>query len=472
MSEFDDLKIQGHKIVDWLFNYFTTVEKLSVMSHLNPGEVRDRIPKLPPQKGEQFETIFEDFEKYIIPGITHWQSPGFNAFFPANNSVPSVLGEFLTAGMGVQGMKWITSPAATELEQVVTDWLKNILSLPEYFEGVIMDTASVSTLCAIVAARERISEYKINESGFERLRLRVYCSSEAHSSIEKAVRIAGIGSRNLVKIPVDDNYRMDTDYLENAIKNDLNVGYIPTCIISALGTTGTGAVDDIERIGQFASRYQIWHHVDAAFAGSALILPEVRENIKGIELADSFVFNPHKWLFTNFDCSVFYVRDKELLTNAFSLVPPYLQTDQKSDDLDYSNWGIQLGRRFRSLKLWFVIRYYGVEGLRKKLHNHISYAQKFEQIIIASNKFELLTPRNFNIVCFRFNPGKDLSFNKINELNKLLVQNINNSGKIFLSHTILSGNFAIRYVCGQTYIEEKHIDIAWETISNEAEKLI
>ncbi len=462
MGENTDFKATGHHLIDWVADYFQHVEKYPVRSNLVPGDIEKKLPDKAPVKGEMYKEILDDFSTIILPGITHWQHPGFHAYFPANSSEPSVLAEILTAGLGVQGMKWVTSPSATELEKVVMKWLQQMLGLPGFFKGVIMDTASVSTLCAILAARESVSSYSINENGFEGKKLRVYCSKEAHSSIEKAVRIAGIGSRNLVKVAVDKHLQMIPEKLEEAIENDLKNQFLPTCVIGAMGTTGTGATDPLERIAEICKRHTIWFHVDAAYAGTALILPEFRETVKGFGMADSFVFNPHKWMFTNFDSSAFFVRDPELLTKTFSLIPAYLQSGQDTD-LDFSNWGIQLGRRFRALKLWFVIRHFGVEGLQRKIREHIRLGELFEKNVIADPRFELVTERRLNIVCFRLH---DPDPERCNPKNKVFLEKINRSGKVFLSHTEIDGKFVIRFVCGQTQVEEHHIQQAWDIISS------
>lgn len=462
MKTTDDFTNAGHKLIEWLSEYFNNIENYRVIPQLTPGEIEQNLPDAPPEKGEDFTGIFADFEENIFPGVTHWQHPGFHAYFPANNSSPSILAEFLTAGMGIQGMKWITSPAATELEKVVMRWLQRMIGLPEQFKGVIMDTASVATLCAVLAAREKVTAYSVNQSGFDGKVLRVYCSSEAHSSIEKAVRIAGIGSNNLVKIPVDNELRMIPENLETQLLKDKEKGYLPACIVGALGTTGTGAIDPILSIGNIAQKHKIWFHIDAAYSGTALILPEFQLEVPGLELADSFVFNPHKWMFTNFDCSAFFVRKSKYLTRTFSLVPAYLQTGQ-DDELDFSNWGIQLGRRFRALKLWMVIRSFGVEGLKEKIKYHIQLGERFENYIVNDRDFELLTPRSLNIVCFRFTGIKNSDLNKVNE--ELLVK-INESGKVFLTHTMVNGNYAIRFVCGQTNVNAEHVATAWKIIKS------
>ena len=471
MDELFDFKGNAFHIINWLDTYFKSVEQYPVLSQVALGAIRNQLPGAPPNLAESYDKIMADFENILVPGITHWQSPSYFAYFPANNSIPSVWAEMLTAGLGIQAMKWLTSPAATELEQVIMDWFCQMLQLPKGFEGTIMDTASVSTLCALVAARERATGGKTNTRGINGEKLRVYCSQQAHSSIEKAVRIIGIGSDNLIKIPTDENYRMDTAALAATVESDVKMGHTPIAIVAALGTTGSGAEDPIDDIGLIAKQYNCWLHLDAAFSGSALILPEYRQNIKGLEFVDSFVFNPHKWLFTNFDCSVFFVRDKYLLTNAFSLVPEYLTDKQVDAEIDYSNWGIQLGRRFRALKLWFVIRSYGVKGLQDKLREHIRLAQLFENFINKHAHFELVVPRNLAIVCFRYLPSGMCELQTINQLNAILLQQINKTGKLFMSHTMLDDKYVLRFVCAQTNTREKHVQQACEIIANTAQNL-
>ncbi len=463
-----NFNIAAHEIANWLTDYFEHVEDYPVLPQVSPGDIEKQLPIVPPEKTEDYKQILDDFNQIIMPGITHWQHPGFHAYFPANTSEPSVLAEMLMAGLGVQGMKWITSPAATELEKVVMRWLQQMIGLPDSFKGVIMDTASVSTLCAVLAAREKASSYTINEDGFGDRVLRVYCSEQAHSSIEKAVRISGIGSTNLVKVPVDNDFALLPDKLEKAIIQDIKSGYIPTCVVGALGTTGSGAIDPLKAVGKICHKHNIWFHIDAAYSGSALILPEFRNTIEGLDLADSFVFNPHKWLFTNFDNSAFFVRNSNALTRTFSLVPEYLQTGH-GEELDFSNWGIQLGRRFRSLKLWFVIRHYGVEGLQAMIREHIRLGELFEQLVLDDRRFELLAPRSLNIICFRFKDDLD---EKLNATNKTILDACNASEKIFLSHTEIDGKFAIRFVCGQTKVEERHIHKAWEIIASATTEII
>jgi aromatic-L-amino-acid/L-tryptophan decarboxylase len=471
MTNKEEFKSKASALIDWIADYFEDVEKFPVRSNLNYGDVINQLPKHPPPNPEKFEMIMKDFREIIVPGVTHWQSPRFFAYFPANSSEPSVLAEFLTAALGVQGMKWITSPAATELEEQVMEWLRQMTGLPENFSGVILDTASVANLCAILAARERSTNLETNRVGLNNYRLRVYCSTEAHSSIEKAVRIAGLGSENLVKIPVDTENRMSDSLLVEQIENDLANGFQPSCIIAAMGTTGTCAIDPIDKIGRIARKYDLWMHIDAAFAGTALILPEFRDTIYGLEMADSFVFNPHKWMFTNFDCSAFFVRDKEHLQDTFRLVPSYLQTQTNADANDYSNWGIHLGRRFRALKLWFVIRTYGVDGLQEKIREHIRLAEYFAKKIEAQPDFELVVPRNLAVTCFRYRSFTTES-SRLNEINAVLLEKINASGKAYLSHTMVNGIFTLRFVCAQTHTEKKHVDEALDIIIGKAKEIV
>jgi len=453
----------AHQFVDWMADYFENIEEYPVKSQVEPGEIFEQVPNEPPEQCESMEDIFKDFQEIIMPGITHWQSPNFFAYFPANNSYPSILAEMLTATLGAQCMKWETSPAAAELEENMMNWLKQMIGLPDYFQGVINDTASSATLVAILSAREKYSEFQINESGFAENNLRVYCSSETHSSIEKAVKIAGIGKNNLIKIDVDHKLAMNPEALDEAIQTDFESGKKPICVVVTLGTTGTTAIDPLKEIAGICKKRNIWLHVDAAFAGSALVLEDYRWMIEGIEQVDSFVFNAHKWLFTNFDCSAYFVKDKTVLVKTLQIIPEYLKTKTLGQVNDYSDWGIQLGRRFRALKLWFVIRSFGVRGLQDKLRHHIYLAHKLMQLIVSEDHFELMAPVNFNLVCFRYNPG-NLSIDQLNEANQKLLEKINSSGKIYLSHTKINGQFTMRFGVGQTHVEEGHVLGAWDFI--------
>jgi aromatic-L-amino-acid decarboxylase len=465
MDSPESFRLEAHKIVDWIADYYADIEKYPVKAACKPGSVFASIPHSPPFGPESMEKIFSDFKSLIMPGMTHWQNPSFFAYFPANSSFPSLLAEMLSSALGAQCMKWETSPAATELEEAVMIWLKKMIGLPDGFEGVIQDTASTATLCAILSAREKSSGFSINREGYRNYAsMRVYCSYEAHSSVEKAVKIAGIGKNNLVKIEYDDAYRMKPESLEAAILNDINNGLKPLCVVAALGTTGSTAVDPLEDITAICQKYKIWLHVDAAYAGSALILPEYRWMTAGIEKADSFVFNPHKWLFTNFDCSAYFVKDSETLIDTFKLVPEYLKTQIPEHVNDYSNWGIQLGRRFRALKLWFVIRSFGLKGLQDKLRHHIALAGELKSWIEEHPDFEIMAPALFSLVCFRFHPRGTDDIETLNLLNEKLLMAVNGTGAMYISHTKLGENYTLRISVSQTMVEKKHVKKAWDLI--------
>lgn len=467
-----EFREEGYKIIDWIAGYMENIEDYPVKSKSKPGEIFNSLPPMPPFGPETMDDIMKDFQDIIMPGVTHWQSPNFFAYFPANNSGPSILAEMLTAAMGTQCMIWETSPAAAELEERVLNWLRDTMGLPQNFEGVIQDTASGATLAAIITAREKITEFSINNKGFsDKGRLRVYCSKQTHSSIDKAVKIAGIGIENLVKVEVDDKYAMSSDHLRKAIIHDIEEGHTPCCVIAALGTTGTTAIDPLKEIGEICSEFGLWLHVDAALAGTALILPEYSWMIEGKEYIDSFVFNPHKWMFTNFDCSVYFVRDAEILIKTFEILPEYLKTRTRGEVNDYRDWGIPLGRRFRALKLWFVIRYYGLENLMDKVRGHISFAASLAEMIEKSEDFELMAPVPLNTVSFRFVP-KGLDDEELNAINERLNHKLNDSGQIYLTHTSLNGNYVLRMVTSQTNVTMKHIHRAWKLIQEFAAGLI
>jgi aromatic-L-amino-acid/L-tryptophan decarboxylase len=457
----------GYEFVDWLADYFENVRNYPVRSAVNPGDIKSRLPAAPPVEGEDMADIWKDFQDIILPGITHWQHPGWFAFFPANNSPASVLGELLTAGIGAQCMVWETSPAAAELEETVLEWLRQMLGLPEGLKGVIQDTASTATLTALITAREVATGFNSNETGITGS-LRVYASAEAHSSIEKGVKIAGYGRNNLCYIPTGEDYAMRPDRLEMAIKDDIDAGKIPACVVATIGTTSSTAIDPLPEIGRICRKYGIWLHVDAAFTGTAAILEENRDLLQGAEYADSFVFNPHKWLFTNFDCSAYFVKDPRLLIRTMAINPEYLKTANDETVNNYRDWGIQLGRRFRALKLWFVIREYGVAGLKEIVRKHILLAQLFAYRIRASEEFELMAPVTTNLVCFRWNNGgRDKK--ELNDFNRDLLARINQSGSVYLTHTVLSGCYTLRMAVGQRTTEKKDIARAWEVIKSSLE---
>ncbi|MCX6568705.1 MAG: pyridoxal-dependent decarboxylase [Candidatus Aminicenantes bacterium] len=458
----EDFRLAGHQFVDWIADYFENIEKFPVLSPVEPGEVMKNIPAAPPAKGEDMDGIFRDFERVIMPGITHWQHPGWFAYFPANNSPASVLGEFLTAGLGAQCMLWQTSPAAAELEEVVLDWLRQMTGLPEGFSGVIQDTASTATLCALLSARERATGFESNETGF-RTPLTIYASEEAHSSVDKGVKIAGFGKNNLRRIPTDGGFAIIPAKLEEAMTKDRRAGFVPACVVATVGTTSSGAIDPLRAVGEICRRHGAWLHVDAAWAGTAAVLPEKRWILDGVELADSFVFNPHKWMATNFDCSAYFVKDPATLVRTFEIHPEYLKTGVDAKVKNYRDWGIQLGRRFRALKLWFVIRSYGVEGLQAMVREHLRLATLFKDWVEADSRFALLAPVDLGLVCFRLDDGREEY--GLDALNRRLLERVNASGRVFLTHTTLRGKYAIRLVVGQRTTEERHVRGAWDIIS-------
>lgn len=461
----------AHNLVEWMASYMENVESYPVKSPVKPGEIFSKIPDKPPVKAESFEDFFNDFINIIMPGITHWQSPNFFAYFPANTSPPSILAEMIISTLAVQCMIWETSPSATELEQKVMNWLRDMTGLPKEFEGVIQDTASTSTLAAILTAREKITGHKINEEGlYDFKKLRVYCSDQAHSSVDKAVKIAGIGIKNLIKIRTRTDYSLDPEKLREEIEKDKKAGLIPCCVVATIGTTGVTAIDPLKEIGKICSENGIWLHVDAALGGTALILPEYRWMIEGPEYIDSFVLNPHKWMFTNFDCSAFFVKDAATLIRTFEILPEYLKTRTRGQVNDYRDWGVPLGRRFRALKLWCVIRLYGVEGLQNMIRTHIAIAKNLEQMISQEPDFEIMAPVNLNTVCFRYKP-EGTSEEEANLLNEKLNHLLNDSGKLYLTHTKVKGKYTLRMVTAQTNVTMNHVGKAWKLIIQTARSL-
>jgi aromatic-L-amino-acid decarboxylase len=465
----DEFRRHGHAVVDWIADYYARIESYPVLSRAKPGQVRASLPATPPVKGEAFDAILGDIEKLIVPGITHWQSPNFFAFFPSNASGPSILGDLLSSGLGVQGMLWATSPACTELETHVLDWLVGMLGLPEKFlstntgGGVIQDTASSASLCALLAGRERATNFASNPRGCDG-KLVAYTSSQAHSSIEKDIRIAGMGLDNLRLIEVDENFAMRPDLLAQQIDADRRAGLTPCFVCATIGTTSSNAIDPLPEIGRICRENGIWLHVDAAMSGTAALCPEFRHTHAGVEFADSYAFNPHKWMFTNFDCNCFYVADRKALIKTLSILPEYLrnQATESGAVIDYRDWQIPLGRRFRALKLWFVIRHYGIEGLQHHIRRHVELAQQFASWVKADNRFELAAPVPLNLVCFRHKGG--------DEANQGLMERLNRSGDLYLTHTKLSGRTTLRMCIGQTNTEARHVGRAWKRIQEEAER--
>ncbi len=461
----DEFRQHGRAVVDWIASYMERVEQYPVLSRVQPGDIRAGLPAEPPLQGEAFDAILADIEPRLMPGITHWQSPNFFAFFPANTSGPAILGELLAAGLGVNGMLWATSPAATELETLMLDWLVEMLGLPAQFKststggGVIQDTASSAVLAAVLAARERATAFASNVQGADG-RLIAYTSSQTHSSVEKAVKIAGLGSAQLRLVAVDNDFAMRPDALAAQIAADRAAGLTPCFACANVGTTSSNAMDPVRAIGEICRREGIWLHVDAAMSGTAMLCPEFRGLQDGLELADSYAFNPHKWMFTNFDCDCFWVADRAALIKTLSILPEYLknQATESGAVFDYRDWHVQLGRRFRALKLWFVIRHYGVEGLQYHVRRHVELAQQFAGWVQADPAFELAAPAPLNLVCFRLRADDDA--------NRALLARLNASGELYLTHTVLDGRFTLRLVVGQTYTEARHVERAWQRIKN------
>jgi aromatic-L-amino-acid decarboxylase len=458
----------GHELVDWMAEYLARVGELPVTPDVGPGDLRRRLPPSPPESGEAFPSLFTDFRELIVPGMTHWNHPGWFAYFPGNNSPPSILAEMLTATMGAQCMSWATSPAATELEQVVMDWLRQMIGLPEEFVGVIQDTASTATLVALLSARERASGGAAGRSGLDGgPPLTVYASREAHSSIDKGAKLAGYGLERLRHVPTDAAFALDPAALEREIEKDLAAGLKPACVVATIGSTSSTAVDPVAAVAAICRRHGIWLHLDAAYAGAAAIVPELRGHFTGMESADSVVLNPHKWLLTNFDCTAYYVRDRAALLSTFTIAPEYLRTAHDAEVVNYRDWGIQLGRRFRALKLWFVIRSYGVEGLRAMIRRHVAIAAELAGWVDEDPDFERMAPSPFGLVCFRYRP-RGVGEGELDRLNQRLLVAVNGSRRVHLTHTRLGGRYAIRLVVGQRATERRHVQEAWRLIREAA----
>ena len=460
----EDFRRVGYEMIDWIADYFERMENLPVLSPNAPGDLTNALPQSAPEAGEDFEAIFGDVERLILPAVTHWNHPNFHGLFSTSTSSVGVFGEMLAAAFDQKAMLWRTSPASTELEPIVLDWLRQMMNLPEDFRGIIYDTASVSTLHALAMAREKLN-LRIREDGMSGRAdlplLRVYCSEQTHSSIDKAVILLGLGQRSLVKIPTDERFEMDAEKLSAAIRDDISSGFLPFCVVATVGTTSTSSVDPIEKIADICRRNNLFLHVDAAYAGSAMIVPELQFHFKGAERADSIVMNPHKWLFTPFDLSVLYVKDADLLKKTFSLVAEYLKVAETvTNQMDY---GIQLGRRFRSLKLWFVLRYFGREGLIARIREHVRLANLFKSWVEESEDFELLAPVPFALICFRAAPP---NVEDLDAFNEKLMNEINASGAAFLSHTKLNGKFAIRLSVGSIRVEERHLRKVWDLLND------
>ncbi|WP_194815465.1 pyridoxal-dependent decarboxylase [Nocardia sp. XZ_19_385] len=469
----EEFRNHGRAVVDWIADYWDRVESLPVLSRATPGEVRAQLPPHAPETGEPFAALLDDLDAIVVPGLTHWQHPGFFAYYPANTSGPAVLGELLAAGLGVQGMLWQTSPACTEVEQHVLDWLAELLGLPGKFTfagnggGVIQDTASSAILVALLAALHRVSAGQVGRAGIEHDRYVVYASADANSAFEKAARITGLGTSAVRLIQTDGAMAMDPVALREAMANDVAAGRTPVMVMATVGTTSTSAVDPVDRIGPICREFGAWLHVDAAYAGVAAVCPELRWIHAGVaDYADSYSTNPHKWLLTAFDCDACYVTDRQHLIGALSVLPEYLRNDASASGtvVDYRDWQVPLGRRFRALKLWAVIRWYGAEGLRAHIRHSVALAAEFAGKVAADDRFELMAPRPLSLVCLRLR-GTD-------EINRKLLEKLNNSGQIYLSHTKVRGAYTLRMAIGGTATRVEHVRAAWELIDRTATDLL
>ncbi|MCH6575156.1 MAG: amino acid decarboxylase [Bacteroidetes bacterium] len=472
----DEFRKYGHEFIDWIADYFKNIESNTVLPNIEPGKIKSKLPLEPPQKGESMDAIFSDFEKIIMPGITHWNHPDFMAYFNSTSSGPGILAEMLSATLNINGMLWKTSPAATELEEVTLNWLKKMLGFPDNFWGIIYDTASISSMHAIAAAREQLTELKYREKGMsgrnEIPKLRLYASEHAHFSIDKGIITLGIGLNGIRKIPVDDKFRMISHELQKAISEDRKNGWLPFCVVATVGTTSTTSIDPVREIGEICRKENLWLHVDAAYGGIAAVIPKMNYIFEGIEFADSIVVNPHKWMFTPIDLSAFYTTKPEILKRAFSLGAEYLTTSEDSEVINYMDYGLQLGRRFRSLKLWFIIRYFGVEGIQNRIAEHMRLANEFADWIDSHPDFERMAPTPFSVVCFRAHPKNINNEDELNTLNEKLLDEINKTGKLFLSSTKLNGKFIIRIAISSIRTKEKNIKDAQQLIIQRLNELI
>ena len=471
----EEFRRRGHEMVDWITSFLAAPERHPVLARVKPGDVRGALPVAAPDDPEPLDRILADFERVLLPGMTHWNHPGFFAYFAISGSAPGILGELLCAALNVNAMLWRTSPAATELEEVVLDWLRKLLGLPAGFRGVIYDTASISTLCALAAAREAAG-LDVREQGMagrpDMPRLRVYTSEQAHNSVEKGAIVLGFGREGVRKIPTDAEFRMDPAALASAISEDRAAGWRPVAVCATVGTTGTTSIDPVPAVADIAAREGLWLHVDAAYGGVAAILPERREVLAGCDRADSIVVNPHKWLFTPIDCSAFFCRRPDVLKRAFTLVPSFLQTPEGSAVENYMDWGPQLGRRFRALKLWMVLRAFGRSGIETRLREHMRLGRLFAEWVDGDPDWERIAPVPFSTVVFRLRPrAGDPDGPRLDGLNERLLEAVNASGEAFLSHVVLRGRYVLRLAIGNIRTEERHVRRAWEILRAEALRL-
>ena len=464
-----EFRKQGYKVIDWLADYYENIESYPVLSQVSPGEIRSNLPDSPPAKGRNYDEILSDMDT-MMPGMTHWQHPNFHAFFPAGSSGPAILADMIATGTGIVGMLWETSPSCTEVETHVLDWLVDMLGMPSKFKsneiggGVIQDTASSSTLIALIGAREYASKGEFN-SITTNTKLSSYVSSHSHSSIEKAVKVAGLGNNSLRVISVDSDFAMIPDELEKQIKDDIENGVKPAFVCASVGTTNTTAMDPIEEIGKICKKYDIWLHVDAAMAGAAALCPEFRYIQNGLEYAQSYTFNPHKWMLTNFDCSVLYVDDRNKITSAMSVVPEYLKNkgSETGQVIDYMDWSVPLGRKFRGLKLWQVINYYGTEGLQKYIRENVEHTQILKSWIEEDDNFEIIAPVPLNLICFKHKKGS--------AFNQKLHETVNQTGKLYITRTKINDEYILRFSIGQVTGTIDHIKKSWKLIQQTAKNI-
>ena len=477
----DEFRRHGRAVVDWIADYLEGIEKLPVLAQVEPGQLIASLPVSPPGSGEAMEDILADVDRLIVPALTHWNHPGFFAYFATSTSGPGILGEMLSAAFDVKALLWRAAPAAQELEEVALSWLRQMIGLPDVFSGIIYDTASVSTLHAIAAAREGL-DLRVREDGMSGRAdlplLRVYASEQAHSSVEKSVIALGLGQRALRKVPADSAFRMDAGALAHAVTEDRAAGYLPFCVVATVGTTSTSSIDPVPAIAELCGREGLWLHVDAAYAGSAAVVPELRYILEGCERADSFTLNPHKWLFTPFDLSVLYTRRMNVLHRAFSLVPEYLRTLEEGRETvrNHSEYGIQLGRRFRALKFWMGMRYFGRDGLAARIREHCRLASLFASWVEAAPDWELLAPVPLSLVCFRACPPRDGETDeeraaRLHKLNEEVMHAVNATGEAFVSHTKLDGRFTLRLAVGNIRTTEVHITRVWRLLQEACEQI-
>lgn len=462
-----EFRKHGHAVIDWIADYLEKPDQWPVLPKVRPGDVRDSLPKSPPEHGERMDAILEDFQRLIVPSTTHWNHPAFMAYFANSSTGAGVLGEALTAALNVNAMLWRTSPAATELEQLTLDWFRQMLGLPATFFGVIGDTASSNTLYALAAAREMHPKLRIRERGMAARTdlppISIYCSEEAHSSVDKAVMTLGFGLNALKRISTDNQFRLDGKELAAVVERDRSAGALPLAVVATVGTTSTTAIDPVPGIAEICARHKMWLHVDASYGGTAAILPELRHVLDGCDRADSLVVNPHKWLFTPMDCSALYTRRPDLLRRAFQHIPDYLAVSDGEAVVNFMDYGIALGRRFRALKLWFVIRHFGVEGLRSLISEHIRIARRLAEWIDADPEMERLADVPFSTVVFRHRPA-GIAGKRLDEHNGRVLEKVNATREVYLSHTRVRGSYALRIAIGNIHTTEVHVRRAFDLV--------